>query len=155
MSFWNDTGNPDWRYLDKCEVFSYRSNHCSVSIDSGNGLVSSSNKKSLSVLMLTIIYVTIICHHYVTWTYYGDLIHMTAISLISVTEKYLKIKHLKLQPHYLGATEWLKSMTHIHLVTPYVDIDFGQHCCLTAPSQNLNQCWLEFLGSLVVLFHWK
>ena len=41
------------------------------------------------------------------------------------------------------------SLTHCGLMTPYGDIDLGQHwlrtvmaCCRTAPSHYLNQCWL-------------
>ena len=51
------------------------------------------------------------------------------------------------------AKTWECVAVHIHvltlcgLVTPYGDIDLGQHwprmaCCLTAPSHYLNQCWL-------------
>ena len=40
-------------------------------------------------------------------------------------------------------SEWL-CLTHWRLVTPFGDIDLGQHwpCCLTASSHYLNQCWL-------------
>ena len=51
-------------------------------------------------------------------------------------------------------TTGMSLLTHCGLVTPFGDMELGQHllqvmaCCLTAPSHYLNQCWLIITEAL-------